>query len=1233
VAPDPEDRYPSATGLTRALDEATLRAAGDDEARPYPGLAAFKRDDAAFFFGRELEVEALLAKLQPARLSAVVGASGAGKSSFLRAGLLPSLPESWSALVATPGNRPFVALARALAEVLPRDPVTVDSLLRFEEPAAALALISKWGELNDHCLLVLDQFEELFTQSPRQVQEAFADLLGRLPLEADVHVVLAMRDDFLLHCQAFRALKPIFSRLTPLGAPTGAALRRAIVEPARKCGYRFEDEALVEEMIAQVEGERGSLPMLAFAAARLWELRDREQGFLTREAYEHIGGVAGALAQHAEQTLARIGEEKIPIVRELFRNLVTAQGTRATRSRHQLLSVFDADSGDDRAGTGADPEEAEKVLDTLIDARLLTSYEVPGAETDRGHRTEIEIVHESLLESWPRLARWQAQEADSAQLRDQLRQAAQLWHDRDRSDDLLWSGSFYQEFQLWRERYPGGLTSEEEEFVAAMTAHAERRQRRRRTLTAAVITSLLLGLLVVGVLWRQASIARDRSQREALRAEANQLLALARLELEEDRTAALAYVTASLERVDAPSARRMALEILWSGPSALILDEAPVASLDFSPDGRWLAAGYPDGRLVFWSPEGERTALSRRTEGSFKHVRFSAGSDRLVTVSGRPDAVRVWSIPDLELVHAISSEDPLDARIAESAGRFLVFTKRADRVEVESWPLGGGVPEAFGDLPASLGDWSRWTLPWALQADDAVGRLAFVPLVTGERPQDGVQWNTVELWEARDRRFVSSGFTARHGAGVAGIAFSSDGGHLATGDIQGEVRVWSLDGPVRVPRRTFRQPAGIIRRLEFDRTSALLAAMTLSPGQTALWRMEGAPVTVPMILRRGSDNFTYDVAFDPGSSWLTTASEKGVMAYPIGRRHRQLLQDGDSQFEATSFLPDGSALASASTDGAVRLWPFSEAWSGSSDVLFDLGEARFSGIQAAPDSRSLLFSDVGGNVFWLPLDGGAPRLLFSGDRSGNPALALTTKTAAAAVWEHPEGASVFLWDLATRELRILVLGEQANPFDLAFGRDGSLLVADTRGIHLWDLEEETSRTISQRPGSFDLSADGRFLIAANQGDEGEAALYDLEEGSRKLLARHGPAYQVAIDRTGRLVATLGEELRVGSVEGEDPHYFVAPDLAPATERAALVGWERLEFSPDGRWIADCLGSNVVLWPVPDVTQQPLHTLPHQELVAKLRSLTNLRVVQDPESATGWTFAVDLFPGWETVPTW
>src|SRR5262245_49342398 len=323
VASDPHDRYPSAGALSRALEEVTQRVETIEERKPYPGLASFTATDAEYFFGRELEVETVIKKLQQLHLMGLIGPSGAGKTSFLQAGLIPAFPPGWSCILCQPGDAPFVNLAQALVPEIAKDITAMRNIVRFEEQATALSVLKSWRDNHDQCVLIIDRFEELFTLNRSEVQERLAELIGRIVLETDIRVLLAMRDDFLFLCANHASLSPIFSELTPLTPLSGASLRRALVQPALKAGYRFEDEALVEDIISHVEKERGALPLMAFAAARLWEKRDRASGLLTQAAYKEIGGVAGALAQHAESTMERIGSERQPIVREIFRNLIT----------------------------------------------------------------------------------------------------------------------------------------------------------------------------------------------------------------------------------------------------------------------------------------------------------------------------------------------------------------------------------------------------------------------------------------------------------------------------------------------------------------------------------------------------------------------------------------------------------------------------------------------------------------------------------------------------------------------------------------------------------------------------------------------------------------------------------------------------------------------------------------------------------------------------------------------
>ncbi|HEY7816916.1 MAG TPA: winged helix-turn-helix domain-containing protein, partial [Vicinamibacteria bacterium] len=347
--------------------EGDAREASERERSPFPGLSAYSEKDRPFFFGRDKEVEALWNRIETRRLLGLIGPSGAGKSSFLKAGLLPSRPQGWRVVFLTPSSAPSAALSRAM--------------------------LTETSDARDSArtLLVVDAFEELFTLNPPEVQKEFAESIGRLAAdrEADVHVLLSMRDDFLFRCHDHEWLAPVFLDLTPLGPPKGQELRRALVEPARVCGYSFESEELVAEMLGEVEKERGALPLLAFAAARLWEERDRERRLLTRRAFEENGRVGGALAKHAEAVLGGIGAARLPLARELFRNLVTAEGTRASRKVEEVLSVFP--EGNDRSS-------AEQVLRELVSARLLTTYEGEAETNER----RVEIVHESLLSAWPR---------------------------------------------------------------------------------------------------------------------------------------------------------------------------------------------------------------------------------------------------------------------------------------------------------------------------------------------------------------------------------------------------------------------------------------------------------------------------------------------------------------------------------------------------------------------------------------------------------------------------------------------------------------------------------------------------------------------------------------------------------------------------------------------------------------------------------------------------------------
>jgi len=1258
VAKEPENRYNSAHTLTRALEDVTLRVEGADDLTPYPGLASFTEEDAEYFFGREAEIEAVWRRLENAHLLAIVGPSGAGKSSFIAAGLVPNAPSDRAIVRCTPGNAAISSLARAMAREMAGDADAVEMAVGLDDPAVATDLFSRWRRQHEQTLLVVDQFEELFTQNSPNEQVAFSELLGSLPVKSNVRVLLSMRDDFLMLCNKHEALRPIFSELTPLDPPAGPALRRAVVQPATKCGYRFEDDDLVDELLAEVEGERGALPLLAFAMSRLWEKRDRDNGLLTRQAYEDIGGISGALARHAEATLDRIGAERMPIVREFFRNLVTAEGTRAVREWNELLSIF----SDSRS------ESPEEVLRQLIDARLLTSYEVH--EDDEAPTRRVEIIHESLLANWPRLVRWQTQDEEGAQLRDELRQAARSWEEHGRQDDRLWTGTAFREFQLWRERYPGGLTETEEAFRHAATVLAGRRRRRRRFATAAIIAALLAGLTVVGSFWRQ-------SVRETRRAEAQKLIALGQVQLQDYPTAALAHATQSLELADSEGARFLALEALWEGPTAFVVNETPSVYASFSRGGNWLVQSHDFmSSLAVISRNGLQRVMDHPTDSGKTRVRgFFGGPEDLFfsrgfsTDTGR---IALWSAPEARLLASANPVDDPDHTEAWAIGsrtgnpRAAFVMAKGKIITVDALYTNGD-HKRLGEIPMTipvdkggsfckppaLGEWfgivegndisivrvgddglsDRLLLgrhegnlfPWC--EADPLGHFLFTATRSGE----------IRRWDVTGGQAPTNVDVPR---GLFDFNLSKDGSHLCAGanslpdETVSDFWIWSVDERTFRLRRLFERIK--VHRWDFDPVGLRLV-MTGPLPASRLWSL-GAPAGAePIVLRRGPAKYVHQPEFSPDGQWVATSDMSGLTLWPLVRPYAAVIRlDLDYWVGDVEFGSEGRFLAT-SADSKVTLWPLEGSVPPANHTVFDVG-ALLSNVAVSPSGDLFAVGGDRGQVWIGKDDGEAPRKLPGTDASGSGWVAFSPdgRFVASITGGYDPKAAVFrVWDVeSSTEIAVLSLSDGEFRGGSSFTSEGRLLTGTSKGVVAWDVETGDHEILVEVDvGGFVASNDGRRLLVTEEGEAGfmqdpagSPIYFDLDNGGATTLATHGlQVRSMALDRNGKVVVTCDTNgiIRVGPVTGEEPHLLLGHD-----------GDAVLAIDPLGRWIASGGQDKTIrLWPMPDLSKPPLHTLPHDELIAKLKTLTNLRVVRDEESPTGWKLTHDPFPGWETVPTW
>jgi len=1207
LAAEPAARPASAREFARSLEDAQRRR-DERERSPYPGLACFTESQAELFFGREAETEALWTRLEaPARLLAVVGPSGAGKSSFLRAGVVASRPEGWGALLVMPGSAPLVSLGQALARELAGEPEIAERLVRFGEPDVAVDLLRRWRRRHAEALLVVDQFEEVFTQCPPAARAGFVRLLGRAPLEADLHVLLGLRDDFLLECGEHPELAPLFAELTPLAAPSGPALRRALTEPAVACGYHFEDDALVGEMLAEVEGERGALPLLAFAAAALWERRDRARGLLTRAAFDAIGGVAGALARHAEEVLARVGPGRIELVRELFRNLVTAQGTRASCRVDRLVTV------------GPDPAITRSIVDELVVARLLVTVEAPGPEAGEAlHR--VEIVHESLLTHWPRLVHWRSQDAEGALMREQVRQAAQVWAEKGRSADLLWSGASYQEYAVWRARYPGRLTDIEQAFGKAMTEADDRQRRRRRWIAGGIAAALAVTALTLALFWRASEAARAEAVAQARRAEANQLLAMGRLHLETHPSAALAYALASLERADTDVARRFAVETLWEGPTEFALQGEPdPTSLEFSPDGAWLAAGTKSGKVELWSREGGSPRLLEGHSGLVFRVLFNARSDRLVS-SGMDGTIRIWKIPGGEPVRTIDPGGPSACWLLDGGERLVTATLRSEpsaspgrvRRVVRSWPLEAGPATLHGEVSGALPLLIAAAGPRFVASDGGLVRL-----------------HHLERLDAPGR------IVAEHSSKILGLALDPFAQTVAVRDDQSgsEIRIWSLTSDRPQVTRSLVAPKPLTA-LQFDGPGSTLAATGLE-SRAFLWDLEGPPDASAQLLRRGDVIEMRNAEFDPKGEWLATSDMNGVALWPRRSPRPHVLGVPESpRVMGLAVAPDGTWIGAAPAAGPIRIFPTKAGVAGLERTLL------FTTLRLAAGAGSdwLLAGGAGrsGAPVLLSLRGGEPRRL-GGFSSQVWAVAIRRdgRLAAAGGGQlDPREGIVRVWDLEAGTSRVLDPGNRSWVCNLAFLADGRLLMASASGLHRWDLETgelETLRAADREYWLLAVDAAGRQAVSGGLRlkamSSDELQWDDLASGLHRALPAFGTSVTaLALSPAGDVVvaASFGGAIRAGAIDGGEPH------LLYGHERYV---WETA-VTPDGRSIVSAGDDGTVrIWPMPDVTQPPLHTLPYEELLAKLRSLTNLRVIPDTSSPTGYTTKAEEFRGWREAPRW
>jgi WD40 repeat protein len=1077
------------------LDVFSPGATGGDERSPYAGLAPFTAADVDRFVGREAEAEAMANRILVTRFVAVVGASGAGKSSFVQAGVLPLLPADWRSVVVRPGISPIGNLVAALDQ-----PDDGDLAAAIRRAAGERPLV-----------LVVDQFEEVLTLThDRAESERYAAALVDAAGDR-VRVVVTLRDDFLMRVGSLPALRDRLAReLELLTTPARDQLCRILREPARRAGYELED-GLVEEMVDAVSDQPGALALLSFTASRLWELRDRRARRLMRKAYLALGAVGGALAQHAEETLSAIAAADQPIVREAFRHLVTSEGTRAVMRRDELTQLLPG---------------GERVIEHLIGARLLVGSEAPGGE-------QVEIIHEALLSSWPRLVGWRLEDAESVRLRDQLRGAARQWHERGRQRGLLWRGDALVELRSWRRRFSPNLTANEAAFAQASEAAEARASRARRAILATALLSLSIAVVVFYRMNTRAEEAATRAERSA--AEVRSQIAATRIEqgrkewLEGRPLQAAAFLAAGQGDRPAPRWLQVMIDVALEGVRAQeLLLEHPARVGAVRLVGDRIVTGDRGGAVRIWDLTG-RLVATRTVSGSIAQIAPLSDGILVRTHDGARAAI-IGLDGGLRREIGLEGNEVISAIAVGDAGLWI-----------------GGARGQLALLDRSGAVETRTVGP-----DGAVVHLAPVAgggvLAVGDRDQ-AVYW-------ASGRRTLLTGLAG----GARGVLLP--GARAAVASMDGGVRLYDLarGGPPTAILRGHHQPVPLVAA---SPDGGMIASAGFD-GRLLVWRVADGALLAAHVAHGGA---IHGLAWR-GDRLFSGSHDNGIKIWRplVGLSGR--LDGHQGPVRDLDLSADGEALVSASADRTVRLWTVPPPRA----RIVPIG-ARATGVAFAGD-RLLISGEDGVRLF--------DREGRAGDHWPTPPLRAIAVSGSIVAGGGADGR-LHWFDGEGRPARPPVAAHEGEVTRLELTPDGRELVSagDDGALHWWDTGTG-ARLRSERHesgiwalatgagGAVWSGGDDRRAVHWVRGREQPAASATMPEAVNVIApARDGGTVMVGLEDGSSWLyrSNLREQLRALGARG--PNVFDG-ELSPDGALAALTGFDavlRLHEVEGGRLIA------------------------------------------------------------------
>ena len=925
VVPDSDGDKPTVIGGTTSVSHLP------EPENPYKGLRAFQPADEKEFFGREQLTRKILKRMAErgaqSRFLAIVGPSGSGKSSLVKAGLIPALwrgeipgSEKWFIVEMLPGPRPLDELEIALMRVAADQAANLGDQLRRDQNGllrvAQLILPDDGSEL----VLIIDQFEEAFTLLENEEQRLdFLNLLFAAVTDkrSRIRIVSTLRADFydrpLMYPEFGELVRDRTETVLPLNAKE---LESAILNPAKQIGVSFE-EGLVATIADEVSYQPGALPLLQYALTELFERR--ESRTLTHASYQEIGGAVGALAQRTEELYAELSDDAQEITRQMFLRLVTlGEGVEDSRRRT---------SHSELAAMTTNEDLLSDIIDMFVEYRLLSLDHDPATRTPT-----VEVAHEAILREWERLQNWLNESRADVRMQRQLARKAEEWRDADQDTAYLLRGSQLEIFEGWMAETGLVITPQERSYLDASSVHqkheeAEKRaqeereaglEKRVRLVLQGLVAILLIAAVIAGGLALWANSERAQAEDEKIRAE--------HAEYDARRQASIGLATQALtelEGADQDRAVLLALEALEHYPYTAQAESALAQVVETYVPYRSLMSMY----VSAWSPDGERIAIGLQEASIGEHVGdaiYIIDADtstellkiRLETACVIPDVD--WS-PDGDRLVSITApnvwrEDcpkPPMLWDANTGDQLLTLTAHEGVIFNVDWsPDGERILTAGEDGTTMLLDASTGAAIHTLDGHtDAVRDVMWSP--DGNLIASASLDGTARIWDAETGDELLA--IGDHTGGVTGVAWSPDGERIVTASEDGLARVWDVStGEVLLNLIGHSAP---LMDVAYSPAGDQIASASLD-GTARVWDASSGEL---LVTRHGLTNELQSVVWSPDGNWLAVGDGRNENIWDMSAQPLKLVGHAGINSDG-AWSPDGTRIATSGFDGTTRIW-------------------------------------------------------------------------------------------------------------------------------------------------------------------------------------------------------------------------------------------------------------------------------------------------------------------------